>query len=156
MTPATLLETLEAMPAEMPLVFETADGEIGDGYHVTEYKLAHVTGIDCGARTSSWSEATLQLLDGTGGGHMKTGKFAGILRQSIVSVTGLGDAPLQVEFAHRNDGKRIFDLQTPELEGGRVTVRLGDTRAHCKPAFEMMQRSEVVSCCGSGASGCCG
>ena len=88
------------------MVFETDEGEIGDGYHVTEFKAGTCDGDRLrGARLSNWSEATLQLLDGQGVGHMPAGKFAGILKQSIAKVSGLGDAPLQVEFAHGNRGQ---------------------------------------------------
>lgn len=159
MTCNALLETLDTLPGDAPLVFATPDGEIGDGYHVTEFKLAHVTGIDCGARLSNWSEATLQLLDGAGGGHMRTGKFAGILRQSIGKVSGLGEAPLQVEFAHGNSGRRIYRPATPELAEGRVLVALRDTRAHCKPALDRkIALGSSAGCCGSGAAeaaACC-
>jgi len=160
MTCNTLLETLDTLPGDAPLVFATPEGAIGDGYHVTEFKLAHVTGIDCGARMSNWSEATLQLLDGAGGGYMKAGKFAGILRQSIRNVSGLGDAPLQVEFAHGNRGKRIYLPETPELTGGRIVIGLRDTRANCKPALDRkIALGSSAGCCGTAAAeaaGCCG
>ncbi|MCK7612678.1 DUF6428 family protein [Roseibium sediminicola] len=153
MTCNTLLETLDTLPEDVPLVFATPEGEIGDGYHVTELKLAHVTGIDCGARMNTWSEATLQLLDGTGEGHMPAGKFAGILRQSIGKVSGLGDVPLQVEFAHDNRGKRLYRLETPEMTDGRIVIGLRDTRAHCKPALDMKTAlGSSAGCCGSGAA----
>lgn len=159
MTCNTLLETLLTLPGDAPLVFETPEGEIGNGYHVTEFKLAHVTGIDCGARLSNWSEATLQLLDGEGGGHMPAGKFAGILKQSIDRVSGLGDAPLQVEFAHGNKARQIYRLATPELSAGRVLVGLRDTRAHCKPALDRKAAlGSAAGCCGANAAeatGCC-
>lgn len=159
MTCETLLETLEDLPGEAPLVFSTDQGDIGDGYHVTELKLAHVTGIDCGARLSNWTEATLQLLDGEGGGHMPAGKFAAILKQSMARVTGLGNVPLQVEFDHGNRGKRIYQLVAPELRDGRIVVALRNTRAHCKPALDRaMALGSSAGCCGTnaaGASGCC-
>lgn len=159
MTCNSLLETLETLPGDAPLVFSTPEGEIGDGYHVTELKLAHVTGIDCGARMSTWSEATLQLLDGTGGGHMPVGKFAGILKQSIGKVSGLGGAPLQVEFAHGNKAKRLYLPETPELLNGRILIGLRDTRANCKPALDMRAAlGSSTGCCGAdaaAASGCC-
>ncbi len=155
MTPANLLETLNTLPDDAPLVFVTDQGEIGDGYHVTEYKLSHVTSIDCGARLANWTEATLQLLDGEGGGYMAIGKFAAILKQSIVKVSGLDDAPLQVEFSHGNKGMRIFQVEVPELRNGMVAVRLREARAHCKPALEMAGHSETAGCCGAGSAAAC-
>ena len=156
MTPLSLLHGLQKMPADLPLIFQTGDGSIGAGYHVTEFKLAEVGSIDCGGRLASWTEAALQLLDGHGGSHMKVGKFNGILEQSIARLKGLGDCPLQVEFAHENKGMRIYDLSVPELNGETVAIRLSDVRAHCKPALEHLSGAETGACCGSSASGCCG
>lgn len=156
MTPLSLLDGLKKLPADLPLVFETGDGAIGAGYHVTEFKLAAVDSIDCGGRLASWTEAALQLLDGDGGTHMKVGKFNTILAQSIASLNGLGESPLQVEFAHENRGMRIYDLSPPELGEGAVAIRLSDVRAHCKPALEHIRGTETGACCGSSVTGCCG
>lgn len=154
MTPLSLLDALEKMPAELPLIFRTGDGAIGEGYHVTELKLAVVNSIDCGGRLASWTEAGLQLLDGHGGSHMQLGKFNAILAQSIASLKGLGDSPLQVEFAHGNRGMRIYDLSEPVLGDGAVAIRLSEVRAHCKPALELTS-ADVSACCGSSQSACC-
>lgn len=70
-----LLAHLKTTPSASALVFSTEDGDIGSGYHVTEFKHAKVTGIDCGGRVSEWVEASVQLLDGSGGSHMAVGKF---------------------------------------------------------------------------------
>ena len=156
MTPLSLLNTLKKLPADLPLIFQTADGAIGAGYHVTEFKLAEVDSIDCGGRLASWTEAALQLLDGRGDHHMKVGKFNGILEQSIARLDGLGESPLQVEFAHENNGMRIYDLSAPELSGGAVAIRLSDVRAHCKPALEHAFKAQTSGCCGASASACCG
>ncbi|WP_422383788.1 DUF6428 family protein [Roseibium album] len=156
MTPQMLLETLQTLPADLPLVFQTAEGDVGDGYHVTEFKLAQVNSIDCGGRLRSWREAALQLLDGHGGGHMNVGKFSSILGQSITRVTGLGESPLHVEFAHENRGMRIYEISRPRLHEGQVGVDLNEIRAHCKPALEHAATAETAGCCGSAsASSCC-
>lgn len=130
-----LIASLGDAPDTMPLVFETADGEVGAGYHVTELKLAQITGIDCGASVNKWTEASLQLLDGDGQAHMPLGKFLGILRRSEWKVPGLGDAPLKVEFAHGNAGLRTYELGKPEIVNDRAVIRLEDSSAVCKPAF---------------------
>ncbi|WP_298963760.1 DUF6428 family protein [uncultured Roseibium sp.] len=157
MSLSDLLETLQALPSEAPVVFLTDEGEIGAGYHVTELKLSHVTSIDCGARIASWSEAALQLLDGADGGHMTAGKLSAILRQSIARVSGLAAVPLKAEFAHGNEGMHLYGIDTPELEGAKVVVRLTQLRAHCKPALEMPANQNMSACCGtSPQSQCCG
>jgi len=155
MTLNDLLEFLDALPQEAPLVFNTDAGPIGDGYHVTELKLLRVDSIDCGARRSNWVESVLQLLDGEGGGHMSVGKFSAIARQSSRHLGGLADHDLQVEFAPRNKGLRVFQPMIPELLDGTVSLPLKEGRAHCKPALERVSNPGKAGCCGGGTEGAC-
>lgn len=122
-------------PDTTPLVFVTDEGEIGAGYHLTELKFAQITGIDCAARVTEWTEATVQLLDGDGRSHMQLGKFRSILRQSVTTIPGLKDAPLKVEFAHGNEGMRTYEMEMPDVQPDCAMIRLRDSRAMCKPAF---------------------
>lgn len=136
LTPSAVLAALSPAEPSAPLIFRTAKGEIFGGYHVTELKLADIRSIDCLARQSQWREATLQLLDGRGGDPMTVGRFRRILEQSARGLDGLSEAPLQVEFAHGNDGVRLYSMQVPALEAERVVIDLADLRAQCKPAEE--------------------
>lgn len=132
----SLLKNLETAPAHAALVFTSDAGDIGSGYHVTELKLSHVTGIDCGGRVNEWQEAAVQLLDGNGSNHMPVSKFTGILEQSIARVEGLGAAQAHVEFSPNNTGLRTYNLQAPEVKGDRVLIRLQAAGAVCKPSLE--------------------
>lgn len=132
----SLLRNLKTAPAQAAIVFTSDAGDIGCGYHVTEFKLSRVTGIDCGGRVNEWQEAAVQLLDGNGGNHMAVSKFTGILEQSIVRVEGLGAAQVHVELSPNNMGLRIYNLQAPEIKGDRVLVRLQAAGAMCKPTLE--------------------
>ncbi|MEO1495038.1 MAG: DUF6428 family protein [Pseudomonadota bacterium] len=134
MTPQEMLTALNALPREAALIFETGDGEIAGGYHVTEWKVHDVRSIDCGATMAAWTEVSLQLLDGAGGDLMSVGRFASILAQSLAKLDGLGESAMQVEFAHGNLGKRIYHAAVPVLDGDRVVVALTDQHALCKPA----------------------
>lgn len=134
MTLNSFLEKLAAAPSSAPLIFRTDQGDVGAGYHVTEFKHSKITGIDCGAQISEWSETSVQILDGEGDAHMKVGKFAGILRQSLSHVAGLGEAPTRVEFAPGNDGLRTYEIGDPEIQGGKVLVHMQEMNAVCKPA----------------------
>ena len=71
------------------VVFATDEGRISAGYHVTEFKLAQIQSIDCGATPSQWTEASFQLLDGRGGEHMTAQKFQAILTRSAAILPGL-------------------------------------------------------------------
>jgi len=153
MTLDDLLVAAQALPPERPLVFVTDDGPIGPGYHVTELKLARIVSIDCGARTSSWSETVLQLLDAQGRLHMPVSKFASILAQSVRKVDGLGASPAFVEFGHHNAGMQIFQPEEPELIDGEVVLRLHPVRAQCKPAFKATAAVHSGGC--GGPNSCC-
>ncbi|MEM9047510.1 MAG: DUF6428 family protein [Pseudomonadota bacterium] len=140
MTPQSLLDDLKILPPDLPVVFRTEAGEIAQGYHVTELKHARVTSIDCAARLSEWSQASLQLLDGDWHAQaivdpaMSARKLSGILSQSIARLDGVGAAELQVEFAHGNAGMRIYRPQRPLVAGSSIVIELADNRAQCKPA----------------------
>lgn len=144
MTLNDLLENLEAAPPASALIFRTEHGDIGRGYHVTEFKHARITGIDCGARMSEWGEASIQLLDGDGDAHMQVSKFSGILRQSLRQVEGLGEAPTHVEFAPGNNGLRTYDIDAPDISAEAVIVNLREKSAICKPSrmFVGLQTAE--------------
>ncbi len=142
-----LQSAIRDVPGDLPLVFETEQGPIGRGYHVTELKLSHIESIDCGARTDSWKETTLQLLDGAGESHMVVDTFRQIATQSIERLDGLGVNPLKVEFAHGNKGMQVFAPARPEVVDGAVKVRLDPVRALCKPALKMIGGVVADGCC---------
>lgn len=165
MTLTDLHAALSDLPGDAPLIFRTDDGDIGGGYHVTEFKRARIDSIDCGGNRSAWTEAAIQLLDGSGGTHMTAGKFASILGKSVKAVRGLGDDDYSVEFAPGNVGMRTYRAETPELIGDAVVIVLREGNAICKPleAHRTAHSTECcarpaakVSCCGTGAvSSCC-
>lgn len=150
------LITLSDAPDESALVFATAQGDIGAGYHVTELRLAEVTGIDCGGVVSHWGEATLQLLDGGGRAHMQVGKFRSIAQRSIAKVAGLGSAPLRVEFAHGNAGLGLYGIGEVVMAAARSTVTLAPDRALCKPAVRALGPAGALCCVEEELSAACG
>ncbi len=153
MTINEFLQTLADKPADAPVVFMTNQGEISGGYHVTELKLASITGIDCAARQAEWTEASIQLLDGGGGVHMNVGKFSNILGQSKSHIKGLGKADMHFEFAHNNAGLQRYNMQSSVESNGRVEIHLDTQRAVCKPALELASNGGS-GCCGDGTSKC--
>ena len=156
MTLNDFLTTLTGFDGDAMLVFTTADGPINAGYHVTEFKLHFVTSIDCGGQQSQWTEAALQLLDGYGGVHMPVKKFIAIGDQSVARIPDLGTAPLQVEFAAGNHGKRIYQITDVRAEEDQVIAHLGDISAFCKP---MAQSKSVAAANSTGSADkgdCCG
>lgn len=155
MTLDDIIAATSDMPAHAPLVFATEYGPIGEGYHVTELKLAQISSIDCGAHTDAWTETTLQLLDGGGKSHMPVGKFTDIVKQSIRRIEHLGDSALRVEFAHGNDGLRIFEPTLPRLIDGRVVLELHSIHAQCKPAAAGRLSDKDDSCCTGKTTACC-
>ena len=157
MTAAKLLSSLGTMNPQASLIFVTDDGDIGGDYHVTEFKRATVTGIDCAGRVSNWTEATLQLLDDSGSEHMSVGKFTAILAQSLARVEGLGDVAMRAEFAPRNRGLRMYNMAPPAMRGDDVVLHLSEDRAACKPFTLSMVGSDAMQCCSASAAkpDCC-
>lgn len=153
MTINDFLQTLADKPTNAPVVFTTEQGEISGGYHVTELKLANITGIDCAARQTEWAEASVQLLDGGGGAHMEVGKLSNILGQSKRQVKGLGEADMHFEFAHNNAGLQRYTMQSAADVNGRIVIHLDTQRAVCKPAQDCVPADDS-GCCGSSPSQC--
>lgn len=171
MTPAQLLEHLDSLAADAPLVFATPEAEIRNGYHLTEVKRSETISVDCGGRISNWRDARLQLLDGYGGRHMSVGKFSAILRRCIDVLPDLRDLPLHAEFAPGNAGLQVFDLSEPGEWDGRVVIGLRPRGAECKPFSQsvlgkvsgLAQRDvsgqmpvRLQSAARSAIAGCCG
>lgn len=143
-----LLHDLQLQDPALPLVFETKDGEISAGYHVTELTHSTSKGIDCVGNTETWTQAKLQLLDGRGSAHMPVGKFCGIVSKSLSVMPELKDVSLSVEFGHDNTDLRLLSLGSPERRGDRIVIALGNTRAVCKPAERAgRQEGGSVPCC---------
>lgn len=146
---------LDAFPPDALLTFRTEAGAgTGPGYHLTELKLADVRSIDCGGRLSRFTEARLQLLDGSEGISLTVGKARGILAKSLRALDGLGDAPLIVEFAPANAGLSQFRPASVRSSNGAAEVALTPDAAVCKPQVDLAALS-VTSCCGTGATACC-
>jgi len=156
-TLSEILAELRSHDGSLAAVFQTGEGDIGSGYHVTEFKLASIVGIDCAAQISSWNETVLQLLDGQHGNHMPVEKFTTIASKSAENVPGLGEAPFFVEFSPGNRGLRRFQVAGISRKAGRVVLRLSEDRAACKPAAKMAGMSATTNCCGAGEvqSACC-
>ena len=161
MTLQDLIAKLRIYASDAELIF-TANGEnIRGGYHLTEFKLAHISSIDCGARTASWTEASMQLLDGNGGDIMTIGKFLGIAGKSVEVLDELGEVDLSIEFAPGNTGMTVHVPSEPEFRDGRVFVNLEGKSAVCKPKldYEKAMTAGLVraqgSCCAPSQTSCC-
>ncbi|WP_299741157.1 DUF6428 family protein [uncultured Roseobacter sp.] len=143
-----LLHDLQLQDPSLPLVFETKEGEISPGYHVTELRHSSSRGIDCGGNIEAWQEAKLQLLEGLGATHMSVGKFNSIVSKSLSAMPELKHVSLKVEFGHDNKDLRLMSLSSPEHRGNHVVIRLGSIRAVCKPT-ETARREEgrIGQCC---------
>ncbi|WIY26643.1 DUF6428 family protein [Parasedimentitalea psychrophila] len=153
-----MLKVLKTQDANLSLVFATAEGEIGGGYHVTELKQTSITSIDCGRNIDDWRETHVQLLDGQNGDHMSIGKFSSIAAQSIVKLHGLGDAPLYFEFALKNKGLRRYQVESLTSDGDQASILLSEGRAMCKPAAVGKMSAKSTECCGAtnARTACCG
>ena len=151
MTLNDFLDALHDQPAEAPLVFTTSEGPIGAGYHITELKSLDIKSIDCGGRTSDWTEVQIQLLDGAGRSHLSAGKSAKILEHSLKAIPDLAEGELSFEYAPGNNGLRRYIPTQPIWAEGHVEMRLTEDGATCKPAA-MFEGAKI---CAPTNSRCC-
>ena len=153
-----MIEQLQTVPADASLVFKADGHDIQGDYHLTEFKVAQISSIDCGARVTEWTETSMQLLDGCGGEYMQVGKFLSIAEKSVNTLDGLGLAPLRAEFSPGNAGLRLFTLSAPEVVDSKVVVQMQEGRATCKPAADndCCAPRQDTACCAPSQTSCCG
>ena len=144
-----ILDVFESQALDQSLVFETAEGEIGGGYHVTELKQVSITSIDCGGNIDDWRETHVQLLDGQNGQHMSTKKFAAIANRSMVEIRNLGTVPLYFEFALKDKGLRRYRVESLTTDVDQTRLLLTEGRAKCKPASVGIMSANSAACCGA-------
>ncbi len=152
-----LVVDLKTLNPDLPLVFETDEGEIGGGYHVTELKHAQIHSIDCGGNLSDWIETNLQLLDGNDQTHMAVGRFLKIAALSMGKIDGLGTGQLSFEYGPKNIGLRRFYAAEIVPKSKKITIKLQEDIAKCKPNLaatltdisskEIVGTDQTASCC---------
>ncbi|MEO1239710.1 MAG: DUF6428 family protein [Pseudomonadota bacterium] len=150
MTDVTLngfLTTLKTAMPEAGVIFATEDGPVGAGYHITELKHARVSSIDCGARQSSWEEVAVQVLDVFGDAPMPVDRLRGILSRSLAALPALADAPVHVEFGHRNESLSRYEIAGLTLDDDLVKISIVRAHATCKPATTAALPGRVTQCC---------
>lgn len=127
-----LTTQIASHPQDAPLIFETAQGEIGAGFHVTEFKAASINSITCGGDLDAWTETRLQLLDGASGTHMSVSRFGKIAAHSVQKISDLADAPLLIEYAPDNNGLHQYVIGDITHDETGTRVHLTPDHAQCK------------------------
>lgn len=130
-----LLRALEAH-RDYSLAFVYGDRSTKPGYHLTEFKFARVTGLDCGANVESWTETILQLWDietSVTGETMTVGKLMAIARKAIATVGAEENSRVVFEVSDGTDAMRIYAFDRVEATDGVATVYLAANVSACKP-----------------------
>ena len=157
MTLDDLAKALRSVDEDAQIVFEADGVPAGDGFHITEFKLAKINSIDCGGRLSSWDEVVFQILDGFGGKNMTAGRLSKILSHSFGAISGLADAPARAEFAFGNQGLHLFELASFQRREGAFVIALGRSGAECKlrtrPSLAPNDPSVRGECCAPASPG---
>lgn len=120
----------------LPLAFSYAGATTKPGYHITEFKAARVTGLDCGANVESWSETVLQIwdiADSVTGERMTVDKLLGIARKAIATVGAELSSRVVFEVSDGSDSIRVFAFDRLENVDGVAVVHLGARVSACKP-----------------------
>lgn len=140
-------DALEVAAPEAGVVFATEEGPVGAGYHITELKHANIDSIDCAGRQSRFEEVSVQVLDVVGDAPMPVERLRMILTQSLAAIPALADAPVHVEFGHRNERLSRYEIAGLEVAKHLLTIKMFRAHATCKPAAQPAARGTVTSCC---------
>lgn len=149
-TARDLLDVLALDPAK-PLVFVRDGATIRPGYHVTEVKTGRFTSLDCGAQFEAWTETFIQLWDVDDGDrtYMTAGKFAAIIDKVVRLSPFDAGTKLTFEVSDGEQAMRLFKAAGMEADDHRVTVRLVQRPASCKPRDRWLtQEQNATACCG--------
>ncbi|MFC7357796.1 DUF6428 family protein [Jejudonia soesokkakensis] len=155
--------TLLTENKDKTLLFQFAPNQfVRPGYHITEVKNTMIESVDCGARSSSWNETVIQLLESPseeGKGYMTSFKALGILKK-VNSIRPF-DPDSEVKFEYGNPYFHTAQLFVNEhkLLDDRLIFNLAVTATQCKaedvcgiPSEKETMTAET--CCTPGSS-CC-
>lgn len=165
MTVAEFLSRLETHP-DLPLVFDTGDGRIAPGYHVTEIKSLQVRAMDCGGDASAWNETIVQLWspDRPEGAHLPIEKFLAIYRRVAEATEIDASSYLRVEYGPAGDPAVAYLATDVVREDAAVVVRLTAPAVACKgrdrsvgdlPSVATLEPVAAVATVGEGTTTCC-
>ena len=155
--------TLLTENRDKSLLFQFAPNQfVRPGYHITEVKNTLIESVDCGARSSSWNETVIQLLESPSEeekGHMTSFKALGILKK-VNSIRPF-DPDSEVKFEYGNPYFHTTQLFVTdyEIQGDKLSINLAVTATQCKAADVCGIPSEKENvteeaCCTPGV-GCC-
>ncbi|MEM0935931.1 MAG: DUF6428 family protein [Pseudomonadota bacterium] len=145
MTLQEILSYTAAVAAETPLGFIVEGERLTRGYNLTEFKLVRVQSIDCGARVSETTEASMQLLHTGQGAGLTAAGLGRIVERSAPALPGLERAHLVVEYAPGGSAKRIYRIARLSTEGEAIVLHLAPVSTECKPSAEA--RARGTACC---------
>lgn len=143
-----VLNQLSGTP-DLPLLFSLDGINIGNGYHVTEIKLADITSVDCGSGSDRWQEVIIQLLDGASAKPAMTcGKFRSIMNKAQASLKPANDSRLVFEYSPSNGTLQRLQVHTVSNQNDSRIIELGGTKAECKPFSRALANSAASYCKG--------
>ena len=137
--------------AEAPVRVTIDGAPLGAGFHVTEVRRADIAALDCGRGERRWREAVVEVLDGPEDARpMAPGTLAGLARESVRRLPGVGEAPLAFE-VQRGAAPRVrAGAAVLRVAPEAKTLALYGEGAVCRPAA----RRGDPGCCAP-TRGCC-
>lgn len=129
---------------DMPIRFQTDEGQVKGDYHLTEIMRADVATLDCGVNNHAWSEIRVQLMDGYSDNHMPAGKLLDIVRAASERLPNSEGLPITIEFSHENKGLRLYRPSKTQTMEDHIAVTLAPKTGQCKA---ISQSNPASSCC---------
>lgn len=125
------------------------------GYHITEFKFARVTGLDCGANVESWTETILQIWDvedSVTGERMTVDKLLGIAGHVVRKAVAEVSSRLVFEVSDGTAAIRLYAFDRIERGANVATIHVSANAAACKP----LVRGTLAIPVSKPVPGCCG
>ena len=157
-TLAAYIDQISTTP-DIPLLFSLDGVKIGNGYHVTEIKLAEVKSVDCGKSSDNWQEVIVQLLDGASSEPAITcAQFQKIMTLAQLRLHASNNAVLLFEFSPANGTLHRLQVRAIVNHADAIIVELEGTKAECKPFTRAMVNTSnsIIPGAQLMQSSCCG
>ncbi|TGL15688.1 DUF6428 family protein [Leptospira meyeri] len=127
--------TLDLYP-ELHLNFQYGENQtIFPNYHITEFKLANITSVDCGGKSDFWTEIILQVLEPKieeDTESLTLSKINSIIKKITNVMEIPSNAILRIEFGNQKSAMRQYFVSEMIPMENSLLIQLQDGKTECK------------------------
>lgn len=139
-----------AQHADKLLALDCPDRAVNVNFHVTEIKLADITSLDCGNRSTRWQEIIVQIMDMADSADepLTIRKVTAIFEKSLQGRAIDADAKYTIELSDGSDAIRLYDVIGSRTAADAFHLVLAPRTSVCKA-------TQRWSALGTTSTGCC-